>query len=39
MKGEASGGRRGGLEGCRGLNDGAMVGVRLPWHAHVVITA
>jgi hypothetical protein len=36
VKGEASWGWRGGLEGHRGLTSEAMASVRMPWHAHVV---
>jgi hypothetical protein len=34
VKGEASGGWHGGLEGHCGLTDGATANVQMPWHAH-----
>jgi hypothetical protein len=36
VKGEASGGWHGGLEGHHGLTNGAAASVRMPWHTHTV---
>jgi hypothetical protein len=36
VKGEASWGWRGGLEGRHGLTNGAMASIWTPWHNHAV---